>query len=120
MMYSTTNYFSYRIYFLVECQNFAAAWSQKPIRKFFALPLKKVLPSHQAYQMSSAYVWLKAGWRKITACQSRSSDFPNPEVIILEKSKEDIFVLLLPDSEEDFNLLENEKKVFGQAFGIAP
>jgi hypothetical protein len=37
----------------------------------------------------------------------------------LEKSKQDIFVLLLPD-EEDFNLLENEKQVFGRAFGIAP
>jgi len=37
----------------------------------------------------------------------------------LEKFKEDIFVLLLPDK-EDFNLLDNEKKVFGQVYGIAP
>jgi hypothetical protein len=38
----------------------------------------------------------------------------------LEKSKQDIFVLLLPDGEEEFNFLENEKEAFGQAYGIAP
>jgi hypothetical protein len=37
----------------------------------------------------------------------------------LEKSKENIFVLLLPDQEE-FNILENDKKSFGQMVGIAP
>jgi hypothetical protein len=37
----------------------------------------------------------------------------------LEKSKEDIFVLLLPD-EEEFNFLENEKQAFWRALGIAP
>jgi hypothetical protein len=37
----------------------------------------------------------------------------------LEKSEENIFVILLPD-EEDFNLLENDKRAFGQAVGIAP
>jgi hypothetical protein len=40
-------------------------------------------------------------------------------VIPLEKSIEDIFVLLLPD-EEEFNLLESDKMVFGQVYGIAP
>jgi hypothetical protein len=38
----------------------------------------------------------------------------------LEKSKEDIFVLPLPDGEEDFNLLENEKQAFWRAVGISP
>jgi hypothetical protein len=37
----------------------------------------------------------------------------------LEKSKQDIFVLLLPD-EKEFNLLKSDKKAFGQVFGIAP
>jgi len=37
----------------------------------------------------------------------------------LEKQKENIFVILLPD-EEDFNILDNDKKAFGQAVGIAP
>jgi hypothetical protein len=37
----------------------------------------------------------------------------------LEKSKEEIFVLLLPD-EENFNLLENEKQLFWRVVGIAP
>jgi hypothetical protein len=38
----------------------------------------------------------------------------------LTESKQDIYVLLLPDSEEDFNLLENDKMAFGQVFGIVP
>jgi hypothetical protein len=38
----------------------------------------------------------------------------------LTESKQDIFVLLLPDGEEEFSPLENGKKAFGQAFGIAP
>ena len=37
----------------------------------------------------------------------------------MEKSKENIFVLLLPD-EEDFSVLDNDKIAFGQAVGIAP
>lgn len=41
---------------------------------------------------------------------------PNAEVIILEKSKEDIFVLLLPDQEE-FNILDSDKKDFAQLVG---
>ena len=51
--------------------------------------------------------------------ESGSSKLPKCEVINLEKSKEDIFVLLLSDK-EDVNLLENDKQVFGQAYGIAP
>jgi hypothetical protein len=38
----------------------------------------------------------------------------------LTELKENIYVLLLPDGEEDVNFLENDKQVFGQAFGIAP
>jgi len=34
----------------------------------------------------------------------------------LEKSKEDIFVLLLPDQEE-FNILDSDKKDFAQLVG---
>jgi hypothetical protein len=37
----------------------------------------------------------------------------------LEKSKEDIFVILLSDQEE-FNLLDSDKKAFAQLVGIAP
>jgi hypothetical protein len=37
----------------------------------------------------------------------------------LEKSKENIFVLLLPD-EEEFNILDSDKKSFAQLVGIAP
>jgi len=37
----------------------------------------------------------------------------------LEKSNEEIFILLLPDK-EDFNILDNDKIAFGQAVGIAP
>jgi hypothetical protein len=37
----------------------------------------------------------------------------------LEKSKENIFVLLLPDQEE-FNILENDKQALAQVAGIAP
>jgi hypothetical protein len=51
--------------------------------------------------------------------ESRSLKLPNCDVINLEKSKQDVYILLLPDK-EDVNLLENEKEAFGQAFGIAP
>jgi len=37
----------------------------------------------------------------------------------LEKSKENIFVILLPDQEE-FNILDSYKKSFAQMLGIAP
>jgi hypothetical protein len=69
--------------------------------------------------MSSAYASLKAAWQKILACQSSSLKLPNPEVIYLEKSKENIFVLLLPDQEE-FNILDSDKKDFAQMLGISP
>lgn len=69
--------------------------------------------------MSSAFASRKAVWQKILACQSSSLNFPNAEVIHLEKSKEEIFVILLPD-EEEFNLLDSDKKYFAQILGIAP
>jgi hypothetical protein len=37
----------------------------------------------------------------------------------LEKSKENIFVILLPD-EEEFNILDRDKKAFAQLVGISP
>jgi len=73
----------------------------------------------QALATSSAFASRKAVWQKILACQSSSLNFPNAEVIHLEKSKENIFVLLLPD-EEEFNILDSDKKSFAQLVGIAP
>ena len=103
----------------IECQSTRDAQFQQFIQELFALSLKRALPSLRALAMSSAYAWRKAVLQKILACQSSSLRIPNPEVIHLEKQKENIFVILLPD-EEDFNLLENDKRAFGQAVGIAP
>lgn len=73
----------------------------------------------QALATSSASAWLKAAWQKILQWESSSLKLPNPEVIHLEKSKEEIFVILLPDQEE-FNILDRDKKSFAQLVGISP
>jgi len=41
-------------------------------------------------------------------------------VIPLKESKQEIFVLLLPDGEENVNPSENEKQAFWRALGISP